>query len=910
MNDDLSDHLGELFERAVGLPPESRAQFVDACSNDPALQSELRSLLAAYERSPNLLEQIAAELSPAALCSGVDDSAVEGHLQDSDPAKVPSRPSRSTGGARIEPGTHLGRYQIEECIGAGGLGVVYRAVDTTLHRPVALKTLSRHTSNARESLLREARAASALNHPHICTIYEVAEHDGLPFIAMEYVEGRSLREQIPADGLLPEPAMRYGIQIARALEHAHRRGIIHCDLKSANVMVTPDGQAKVLDFGLSGRMARSDPDLTRASSTPPNGPIAGTLPYLAPERVNGEPADTRTDVWALGVLLYEMVSGRLPFVGPGRKQLVGDILQTVHPPLATHVPPPLRAIVDRCLEKNPARRFQEAGEVRSALEAVKLPADSAQGWRRIVSAVAGVPERTIVSRVHLLWPAVLLLTIALGVMMLFNSLWRSSDVSPTVPAPIGSIAVWRGSDVSPPVRPPIGTIAVLPFEDPTGDPAQDYFVDGLTEALTTELAHLHTVSVMSARTFMQYKRKNTMLSRIARELKVDVVVKGRATLTDRRVTVAMDLIHTNTDSRMWEMKPRVVALQDLAALQLEIVRSVAAAIHETPPAALQARNVAPVDAEAYDLFLMGQASVVPSKRPSYFEAAIAKAPDFAKAYSALAQAWWMCVVDCLFSPNEVLPKAEAAAHEAVRLDASLEEPHRVLASIREMYGDRSQADAETWQARALSPNTAEAFAEEARACMRTRKFDQAVQAARRARELDPLNPNRTVWVARALRAAGQYDGAIAELRTALQMVPVYAAPVYAATVYFQVGATFILRGDTNAAIEDLEKSLKLSRTRNPMVLALLGYADVGAGRESEAWRILQELRARRKQEYVSAFGIALILDALGEQQETLAWLQTAREEHALEFTQPDNYPAFKSLGPNGRSEQSSGSLRR
>jgi len=394
MKDELSDHLSELFERAVELPCESRQQFVDACSTDPELRSKLRSLLAAYERSPNFLEQIAADLSPAALCSGVDDSAIEGCLWDSDPAKALSRSSVGMGVTRMQPGTRLGPYQIEACIGAGGISVVYRALDTTLNRSVALKTLSRHTSNARESLLREARAASALNHPHICTIYEVAEHDGVPFIAMEYIEGGLLREQIPANGMLPEPTMRNAIQIARALEHAHRRGIIHCDLKSANVMGTPDGLAKVLDFGLSGRLTRSDSDLTPSLATSANGPIAGTLPYLAPELINGGPANTRTDVWAFGVLLYEMVSGRLPFVAPSRTQLVAEILQTIHPPLPPHVPPPLRVIVDRCLEKNTARRYQDAGEIRAALEAVKLAAYSAHTWRRIVLGVARVPERT------------------------------------------------------------------------------------------------------------------------------------------------------------------------------------------------------------------------------------------------------------------------------------------------------------------------------------------------------------------------------------------------------------------------------------------------------------------------------------------------------------------------------------
>lgn len=419
MESEKHDHLSELFERAVELSPDARGHFLDVCSDDPAIRAELRSLLAAHDRAPNLLEHLAAEVLPAAL---------DAVATDGPPQPTPGQSPASRLALSLPTGGRLGQYEIQGRIAAGGIGIVYRAFDTALRRPVAIKTLGWSAPDARESLLREARAASALNHPHICTIYEVGGHDGVPFIAMEYIDGRPLRELIPHQGLPIESIVRYGIQIAEAVEHAHRHGIIHRDLKSVNVMVSAESQTKVLDFGLASRVPAADMDTltrTKASETGA-GPLAGTLAYLAPELLRGGAADKRSDVWALGVLLYEMAAGRLPFQGSTPFELTAAILEGVPPPLPTKLPMLLRTVIGRCLVRDPSQRYQHAGEVRVALETLQLGSDSSLVSRGEAPVVVG---RVPWWRRRLLIAGVVALVVAVAVSIAFISANRAAALT-------------------------------------------------------------------------------------------------------------------------------------------------------------------------------------------------------------------------------------------------------------------------------------------------------------------------------------------------------------------------------------------------------------------------------------------------------------------------------------------------
>ena len=419
MDEGQHDRLSELFERAIELSPEALARFLESCSDDPAVRAELRSLLAAHDRAPNLLERLAREVLPAALHALGEDDSINGPGASLDRpiGPTPERSGQNGAAVTIAPGARLGAYEIQGRIAAGGIGVVYRAFDTVLHRPVAIKTLAWSGPDGREALLREARAASALNHANICTIHEVGEQDGVPFIAMEYIDGRTLRELVLADGLLPDVILRYGTEVARAVECAHRHGIIHRDLKSANVMVSSEGHVKVLDFGLASRMPAAEMEtLTRSGAVDADaGPLAGTLAYLAPELLRGAAASKRSDVWALGVLLYEMAAGRLPFQGTTPFELTAAILEGTPPPLPAKRPLPLGALIGRCLARDPAQRYQDAGEVRVALDTVQLSTDPSLVGRNESREVGRAPRW----RTRLLITGGVALVVAIGAAVAF-----------------------------------------------------------------------------------------------------------------------------------------------------------------------------------------------------------------------------------------------------------------------------------------------------------------------------------------------------------------------------------------------------------------------------------------------------------------------------------------------------------
>src|ERR1700690_666888 len=402
-------------------------------------------------------------------------------------------------------GQRIGHYVIEQKLGEGGMGVVYRARDEKLQRDVALKflgTLPTGSSASHERVLQEARAISALNHPNICTIYEVGETEGKPYIAMEYVEGRSLSMEIPSIGLSLDQVERYGMQLADALAHAHGRGIIHRDLKSANVIVTPSGRLKVLDFGISRRVepGHSGDETTRFDqSWESQHTFSGTLPYIAPEVLKGQEADARSDIWSLGVLLYEMAAGRRPFRGATAYELSAAILREKQSVITPALPPVLESVVDRCLDKDPGQRYQSAGEVRAALE-------TASTASRTYEYVDSGEERPALFTRRNIVVSCMIVGLALGLGFWLNrkKAWRPATAVPGA----------------------IQSIAVLPLENLSGDTTQDYFADGMTDALITQLSQIRKLRVISRTSVMQYKHTQKPMDQISQELNVDAVVEG------------------------------------------------------------------------------------------------------------------------------------------------------------------------------------------------------------------------------------------------------------------------------------------------------------------------------------------------------------------------------------------------
>jgi TolB-like protein len=464
---------------------------------------------------------------------------------------------------------------------------------------------------------------------------------------------------------------------------------------------------------------------------------------------------------------------------------------------------------------------------------------------------------------------------------------------------LASIALWRFRSGTRADSSAIQSLAVLPLENLTGNPAQAYFVDGMTDALITELAQVGGVSVISRTSSMQYKGTNKRLADIAQELNVDGIVEGATSLTGSRVRVTAQLIHAATDRHVWARDYERDA-EDVIKLQAEIAHDIATAIENGGGARASPR--APrrqvVNAEAYDLFLKGlQAEARMNYEgfrtaASYFEQAVNKQPDFARAFAELAQVRLGFLRVGPMSPDEVLPPAEAAARKALALDDTLVDAHRALAEIRRVYGDQAGADAETARALELAPSTSPGLL--ASRFIRAGRFDEAVVVAERARALDPLAVGRTLLVARTLQAAGHDARAIAELQDAVRMAPNWA------DIVFLLGAAHVLQGNTKAAIPEFEKAVQLSTQRNPRFRAYLGYAYGIDGRAPESRRLLQELLDLRDRQYVSSFGIALIHDALGEKAAALTALERAFREHAFEFVHLDWYPPFKTLASEPR----------
>ena len=584
----------------------------------------------------------------------------------------------------LTAGTLLGPYEIQAPLGRGGMGVVFLAHDTTLHRQVALKVLASRADDetARTRLLREARNAAALNHPNICTIYEVGEADGQAFIAMEYVEGRSLSDRLAESALPLEEAVRYGLEAADALAYAHDHGVIHRDLKAANAMVTTTGRLKLVDFGLARREDALLADATTMASMVQAGAPVGTPYAMAPEQVRGDVTDARTDIWALGVLLYEMARGARPFSASTIPELFSSILRDGPAPLPNAVPPDLQLVIERCLEKEPGRRYQRAGEVRTELEAIH--AGTTPMWttwrtwakrRAWVAAAAGI--------------ALITLLVAANVGDLGERLKRNPAAAEAI------------------------KLAVLPFENLTGDPEQEYFSDGLTEELITQLGRLHPqrLSVIARTSSMRYKKRDVSAVQIGHELGVDYLLEGSARLDGNRVRISATLIQVRDQSQLWaDSFDR--DLTGILVLQSDVARSVAGSLRLALLPAEQTRlaGARPVNPDAYEAYLKGMSHMQRQTQPDldlaqkYFEMALQKDPDYAPAYAGIAVVWSSRNFRGYVPPSEAAPRAKAAALKALELDGALARAHGAIALVAWSEFDWETSDREYRRAIELDPS--------------------------------------------------------------------------------------------------------------------------------------------------------------------------------------------------------------
>jgi eukaryotic-like serine/threonine-protein kinase len=787
-------------------------------------------------------------------------------------------------------GLTFGHYRVVEEIGAGGMGVVYRARDEYLHRDVALKCLpydEKAMASRRDQLMREARCASALNHPNICTIYSVDEKDGQLFIAMEFLAGQTLKAAIPEKGIPPESVVRWGVEIADALDHAHAHGIIHRDLKTRNVIITPEGRAKVLDFGLAEDRAAELEGTTRSvEAFSQSSGLAGTLPYMAPELFSGAHASVQSDIWALGVVLYEMAAGRLPFHAATSFALSSAIITQPAEPLSPKVPAGLRAVIRRCLAKDPRQRIQHAGEVRAALEVVASSSDDYLDLTVSTTApeVESIPSPGPTARRTRLW--LVIGTSIAGLMVSFWALYAFHE---------------HGRFLGLHISPHIHSVAVLPLTNISAEPEQAYFADGMTEELINALSRISALRVISRSSVMKYKGVHKTPAEIARELNVDAVVEGTVHRTDGRVKISADLVDVREDRSLWGHSYEV-DLRDVRGLQSQVAEAIADEIQVqlTPEesAVLSKRPV--VNPQAYESYLRGR-YLWNRRTPEdlhqaldEFEKSIELDPKSALAWAGLADCYTVLATQSEMAPRTAMPLAEAAAKKALELDDSLAQPHASLGLIELTYGwNMSRAGGEFERALALNPSYASAREWHGIFLNYSGRFDEALEETKRAQALDPLSPVIQVNVGRCYYYARRYDKA-RELLKQLElkepnfwMVPAI------------LGQNDLADGKYEDAIQELDRARTLSPStlRN---LGVLGDAYGRAGRRKEALNIAEDLDIRSRTHYVLPIYSALVYMGIGDKTRAFVFLDKAYSERSEWMMELNVEPEFDPLRSDPR----------
>jgi serine/threonine-protein kinase len=757
-------------------------------------------------------------------------------------------------------GQLLDHFRVVARIGAGGMGVVYRAHDERLDRDLALKVLPPDAladPEARRRFQSEALALSRLNHPNICTIHQVGEVDGQTYIAMEYVEGQPLSEllghmRVPVDAIV-----RYGIQIAAGLAHAHDRGLVHRDLKSANIVITPDGRVKILDFGLAVMAAHPDDDATRTATA--TGTVVGTLAYMAPEVLRGEHADARSDVWALGVVLHEALAGERPFQGATAYELTASVLERSPAPMPDAVPPALAAIVMRCLAKQPGERYQRASEVGAALETVQTQSQTAR--HALPPPVPTASPRTRQWRPALAVAGALVAVLALAVLL---------DAF--------GMRGWFGLGGEPP---PIRSLAVLPFDNISGDADQEYFADGMTDALIAELAQQLDIRVISRASTVRYKGSQQSIQDIAAELNVDAVVAGGAMIVDGRVRITPQLVRATSDESLWtEAYQR--DLRDVLTLQSEMAQTIGRQIRAAlTPVAQAAGRRAAVNPDAYQLTLQGQffarqlSQNALERGIRFFEEALDTDPSYAPAYAGLAFAY-VNLSSVYLPPRDMMPRVKAAATRAIELDPTLPDPHIWLSFAHLFFDwDWDAAERELGIALRLNPDSAEARVMYSNYLLTTGRTQDAVDEAVRAKDIAPLallvyaGPMGSQWTAYQAR---DYERSIAEGHEALAIDADYS------WTHAYLGMAMTQLGRLDEAVAQVREANRLEDA--PMLKAFLAHTYAIAGRTAEAEALLAELEAFSARNYMCAYEIAVTHAALNQTDAAFRWLDKALEDRA------------------------------
>ena len=835
-------HVARIYELAVEQDPVSRDDFMSsACEGDAELRREVESLLRQDDASIILDRSVWETAAPL--------------LEDD---------------LELGPGTSLGPYRVEGLLGAGGMGRVFRATDTRLGRQVAIKVLASggaFDQQMRARFGREARVVAALTHPHICTLYDVGSHDQVDYLVMEYLEGDTLASRLKKGPLALDLALTHAIEIASALDKAHSHGIIHRDLKPGNIMLTSGG-AKLLDFGLAKlRLAgAADVDATRADTiigtsgqkvfeksdvddVPMTnaGAILGTVRYMAPEQFAGADVDARTDLFAFGALLHEMVTGKRAFEGNDASSVRAAILEREPPSVSSlrpSAPSALDEVVRRCLAKDPGQRWHSAGDVLRKLKQISESTQSA-------------PTR---SRAASRWIAAALVASIAGF-----SAWQLGG------------GVERDSTSAPVDQ--IRSIAVLPLEDLSGDPDQEYFADGMTEQLIADLAKIRGLRVISRTSVMQYRHARKPVPTIVRELGVDAVIEGSVVRAGEKVRITATLIRGATGDILWTQSYER-GLRDVLVLQREVARTISSevGITLTPQEEARLARVRAVDPEVHQQVLLGRYQAAKGTEEGllraiqYFEVAIAEDPANALAHAGVAEAY-AALNGFYMDPIEAMPKAKRAAETALRLDDSLAEAHAALGYIHLVYDwDGPAAEKALLRALDLNPTVASARLSYAAYLTSQSRHDEAASELRRAVQFDPLSVRTHSFGTLFMLFARRNDEAIEMANRAIEL-----EPNAAFALAFQ-GVAYALVGRFDEAVVTTRKAVQLDA--NPSIRSLHAHVLAVAGQKAEALKLIRQIEGDARKRYVCPYEIGTVYSSLGDRDTANHWFRKGVEGRA------------------------------
>ncbi|HVS20231.1 MAG TPA: protein kinase [Pyrinomonadaceae bacterium] len=799
-------------------------------------------------------------------------------------------------------GTRLGRYKIRSQLGAGGMGEVYLAQDTKLDRKVALKILPAEVAadrNRMNRFVQEAKAASALNHPNIITIYEIEQIDSVNFIATEFIDGETLRERIRKASMKLGEVLDVAIQAASALAAAQAAGIIHRDIKPENVMLRRDGIVKLLDFGLAKLTEQPvatsvDTEApTRALMNTEPGMVMGTATYMSPEQARGLDVDARTDIFSLGALIYEMVAGRLPFDGSNQNEIVASILSDKETaPLARYaqaVPVELERIVAKALRKRRDERYQTVKDLLLDLKALKQELEfeaklerSAPPKARVSLATASrgqsgaTIDQSVASTVqvsqahptssaeylvagikqHKVAAIVVLIVVAVGIVGLAAYLHA------------------RNTEVA------IASIAVLPFANQNHDPDSEYLSDGLTESIINSLTQISNLKVIARSSVFRYKGKQTDPIAVANELGVRAVLTGRIMQRGENLTVSAELIDARDNKQLWgERYERKVS--DLLSVQRDIAQEISGNLRLRLSGAEQNRVARQhtENAEAYQLYLQGrfqwykQTEDGLTKAIEYFEQAVGKDPNYALAHTGLADSYW-ALADASLSVLEAIPKAKDEATKALQLDDSLAEAHTSLAVIKVNFEfDWAGAENEFKRAIELNPNYAEAHHQYGWLLAESGRPAEGLEEMKRAQRLDPLNLVINVDINAPLYFQRRFDLSVEQSRKVVAMDPNF----YLA--HYTLGWASLQLHDFKTGIAELEKARALED--KPWIVGTLAYGYALSGNRTAALKLIAELHEQAKHRHVTPYWLAMTSIALGDKDDAFKWLEQSYEERSF-----------------------------